>query len=154
MGPRGKRSIPPAAVKASRTRVRPPLVLVVDDFVDNREMYVEYLEHLGFRVLQASDGATAIATARAKRPSAIVMDLSLPGTDGWEATRVLKADPATRDIVIVVVTGHAEASSKARATEAGCDAFLTKPCLPADIAAALRRWLDLNAGRSAPRGGR
>lgn len=150
MGPRGKKpSIRPP--KLSRARVRPPVVLVVDDFIDNREMYGEYLEHVGFRVLEAADGATAIEIARAKKPSVIVMDLSLPGVDGWEATRILKSDPATRDIVIVVLTGHAEATSKARAFAAGCDAFVTKPCLPADIADEVKRCLDSGAGAPANR---
>jgi CheY-like chemotaxis protein len=134
-------------MKVSRARVRPPVVLVVDDFVDNREMYGEYLEHVGFRVLEAADGATAIAVARAERPAVIVMDLSLPGIDGWEATRILKDDPATRDIVIVALTGHAEAMSKARALEAGCDLFVAKPCLPADVAEHVTRALD-GAGKT------
>lgn len=129
-------------MKVSRARVRPPVVLVVDDFVDNREMYGEYLEHVGFRVIEAADGATAIAIARTERPSVIVMDLSLPGIDGWEATRILKADPMTRDIVILAVTGHAEAASQARAIAAGCDAFIAKPCLPSDIAEHVKRALD------------
>lgn len=135
MGPRGK-------VGVSRARVRPPVVLVVDDFIDNREMYGEYLEHLGFRVLEASDGQTAIDIARQERPAAIVMDLSLPVLDGWEATRVLKNDPATAGIVIVVLTGHAEPASRARALDAGCDEFMAKPCLPAALAERIKKLLD------------
>lgn len=141
----------PGGKKVSRARVRAPVVLVVDDFVDNREMYVEYLEHVGFRVLEASDGAGAIAIARAEKPSVIVMDLSLPGIDGWEATRVIKSDPTTRDIAVIVLTGHAEAKSKERAIAAGCDAFVTKPCLPSDVAEEVRRHLDAAAGASAGR---
>lgn len=137
--------------KVSRARVRPPVVLVVDDFPDNREMYGEYLEHVGFRVLEAGDGATAIAIAREKRPAVIVMDLSLPGIDGWEATRILKSDPATREIIIVALTGHAEAVSRARAIEAGCDHFVAKPCLPAEVAEHVRRCLDGSASTPAKR---
>lgn len=126
----------------SRSRVRPPVVLVVDDFIDNREMYGEYLEHLGFRVLEASDGQSAVDIARAKKPAAIVMDLSLPLLDGWEATRILKSDPATASILILVLTGHAEPASRARAIAAGCDEFMTKPCLPADVAEQIKKLLD------------
>lgn len=122
--------------------MRPPVVLVADDYADNREMYGEYLRHLGFRVLEADDGARAVAVARAHVPAAIVMDLSLPGIDGFEATRLLKVEPATTGIAIIAVTGHADARSRARALEAGCDAFLTKPCLPEDVARAVKRCLD------------
>ena len=128
--------------KVSRARVRPPVVLIVDDFDDNREMYGEYLEHLGFRILEAKDGESAIAMARTHLPAVIVMDLSLPVVDGWEATRVLKSDPRTRGISIIVLTGHAEPASRARANKAGCDAFMTKPCLPAEVAAQVRKCLD------------
>lgn len=142
MGPRGKSNV-------SRARFRPPVVLIVDDFIDNREMYGEYLEHLGYRVLEASDGQTAIDIARQERPAAIVMDLSLPVLDGWEATRVLKEDPATSSILILVLTGHAEPSSKKRALDAGCDEFMTKPCLPADVADRLKKLLDAGGAKPA-----
>jgi CheY-like chemotaxis protein len=122
--------------------MRPPVVLVVDDFIDNREMYGEYLEHVGFRVLEASDGQTAVDIARQEKPAAIVMDLSLPVLDGWEATRILKEDPKTAGIFIVVLTGHAEPASKKRAVEAGCDDFMTKPCLPAEVADRIKKLLD------------
>lgn len=127
---------------ASRARVRPPVILIVDDFPDNREMYGEYLEHVGFRVLECGDGQTAVDIARQEMPAAIVMDLSLPVVDGWEATRLLKADPATANILIVALTGHAESASRKRALEAGCDEFMTKPCLPIDVAERLKKLLD------------
>lgn len=129
----------------SRARVRPPVVLVVDDFIDNREMYGEYLEHLGYRVMEAADGQTAIDIARQESPAAIVMDLSLPVLDGWEATRILKADPATANVVIVVLTGHAEPASRKRAIDAGCDEFMAKPCLPAELAEKIKTLLDAGA---------
>jgi CheY-like chemotaxis protein len=128
-------------------------VLVVDDFRDNREMYGEYLEHIGFRVLEAGDGERAIEIARAQRPAAIVMDLSLPGVDGWEATRVLKEDPSTAGIVILVLTGHAEQVSRARALAAGCDDFMTKPCLPIDVGARLKELLDRRQDSGSSSGG-
>lgn len=140
---------PRAKGGASRARVRPPVVLVVDDFIDNREMYGEYLEHLGFRVLEASDGQTAVDIARQERPAAIVMDLSLPVLDGWEATRILKSDASTASIVIVVLTGHAEPASHQRALAAGCDDFMAKPCLPAVLADKIQTLLDASAAKSA-----
>ena len=107
-----------------------PLVLVVDDFADAREMYGEYLKFCGFRVAEAQNGHEALDKAFALTPDLIVMDLSLPGLDGWEATRRLKADDRTRAIPIIALTGHALAGHSKGAMDAGCDAFITKPCLP------------------------
>src|SRR3982750_4753047 len=78
-----------------------PLILIVEDFDDAREMYRDYLEFSGFRVETARDGREGIDKARAINPDLILMDLSLPGIDGWEATRMLKADPATRHLLVV-----------------------------------------------------
>jgi CheY-like chemotaxis protein len=83
-----------------------PLVLIVDDFEDNREMYAEYLSYSGYRVEQASDGEQAVELAQRIRPDVVVMDLSLPVMDGWEATRRLKSDPRTRNIPVIALTGH------------------------------------------------
>ena len=107
-----------------------PLVLVVDDFEDNRAMYAEYLAFSGFEVEQAGDGDEAVLMTQRLRPDIVVMDLSLPVLDGWEATRRLKADARTRDIPVIALTGHALAGHSRGAKEAGCDAFLAKPCLP------------------------
>jgi len=83
-----------------------PLVLVVDDYKDAREMYSEYLKASGFRVVEAGTGVEAVAKAHALQPNCILMDLSLPGIDGWEATRQLKSDGNTAHIPIVAITGH------------------------------------------------
>jgi len=107
-----------------------PLVLIVDDFADNREMYGQFLEFSGFRVAEAQNGYEALEKAFALRPDLIVMDLSLPGLDGWEATRRLKADDRTRATPVIALTGHALAGHSKGAMDAGCDAFITKPCLP------------------------
>lgn len=107
-----------------------PLVLVVDDFEDNRAMYAEYLAYSGYSVEQAADGEEALKLAQNLLPDIVVMDLSLPVMDGWEATRRLKADERTRRIPVIALTGHALASHSRGAREAGCDAFLAKPCLP------------------------
>jgi two-component system cell cycle response regulator DivK len=118
-----------------------PLILVVDDYQDAREMYAEYLQFSGFRVAEARNGNEAVEQAFALKPDLILMDLSLPGMDGWEATRRLKADDATRHIPIVALTGHALAGASEGARKAGCDSFVTKPCLPDDLVVEVRRML-------------
>ncbi len=118
-----------------------PLVLVVDDYEDARDMYAECLGACGFRVVQAETGEQAVETTRALLPAVVLMDLSLPGLDGWAATRILKADPATAHIAIIALTGLAHASAATTARDAGCNAFLTKPCLPDEIVAVVRKLL-------------
>jgi two-component system cell cycle response regulator DivK len=110
-----------------------PLVLVVDDFADAREMYGEYLKFCGFRVAEAQNGVEAIDKAKRLKPDLILMDLSMPVVDGWEATRRLKADSATKAIPVVALTGHAMAGHSESAKSAGCDVVITKPCLPHDL---------------------
>jgi two-component system cell cycle response regulator DivK len=134
-----------SAVGASR---RKPIVLVVDDFADNREMYSEYLTFSGYEVIEAKNGAEAVEAAHERMPDIIIMDLSLPVMDGWEATRQLKADERTRRIPIVALTGHALAGHSKGAKEAGCDSFLAKPCLPDQLVAEIRRMLE--GGKSVP----
>lgn len=121
------------------------VVLVVDDDADNRTMYCEFLTHAGYRVLEAADGHEAVALATAQRPDAVVMDLVLPGLDGYEVTRRLRAEDATRDVAVVVVSGLVHADSKRRAHEIGIDSFLDKPCLPIALEAELRRLLRRSA---------
>lgn len=110
-----------------------PKILLVEDYDDAREMYRDYLEFAGFDVETARDGHEALAKARSLMPDLILMDLSLPGLDGWEATRVLKTDPSTRHLVIVALSAHALAAEGERARVAGCDGFIAKPCLPHDL---------------------
>ena len=121
-----------------------PLILVVDDYEDAREMYAEYLRFCGFRVAEARNGNEALEQAFGLMPNLILMDLSLPGMDGWEATRQLKADPRTRRIPVVALTGHALAGASEGAKRAGCDSFVTKPCLPDDLVVEVRRMLGMN----------
>ena len=120
----------------------PMRILMVDDFHDNREMYAAYLRFAGFIVDEAVTGTEAIEMALATSPNLIVMDLSLPGLDGWEATRRLKTDPKTKHIPIVVVSGHALEGSVRAAKVAGCDAFLRKPCLPQALLAEVKKLLS------------
>ena len=131
-----------------------PLILVVDDYQDAREMYAEYLQFSGFRVAEARNGNEAVAQALELKPDLILMDLSLPGMDGWEATRVLKADDRTRRIPIVALTGHALAGASEGAKRAGCDSFVTKPCLPEDLVKEIRKVLDENSSSTHKKGRR
>ena len=118
-----------------------PLVLVVEDYQDAREMYAAYLQFSGYRVAEATNGLEAIEQANALMPDIILMDLALPKMDGWEATRRLKLQESTRHIPIVALTGHALAGHAEGARQAGCDSFVTKPCLPDALVAEIKRML-------------
>lgn len=112
---------------------RKPVILLVEDFEDAREMYREYLEFSGFSVVTAVDGREAVTKAADVNPDLVLMDLSLPILDGWEATRRLKNDPATSHLTIVALSAHALSLEGERAREAGCDGFIAKPCLPSEL---------------------
>ena len=118
-----------------------PLVLIVDDYQDAREMYAEYLEYSGYRVAEARNGLEAVEKAFALHPAVILMDLSLPVMDGWEATRRLKSDVRTRSIPVVALTGHALDGHSREAQDAGCDSYVTKPCLPDALVREVQRVL-------------
>jgi CheY-like chemotaxis protein len=124
-------------------------VPLVDDYPDAREMYSEYLDFAGFDVIEAANGMEALARAVDASPDIILMDLSLPVMDGWEATRRLKADRRTARIPVVALTGHALAGISDGARQAGCDAFVTKPCLPEDLVREICRILDREPGGGA-----
>ena len=102
-------------------------ILVVEDNDNNRDMLTRRLQRKGFTVVAAVDGEEAQAVARAESPDLILMDMSLPVMDGWEATRRLKADPATKAIPVIALTAHAMAGDRDKALEAGCDDYDTKP---------------------------
>ena len=108
-------------------------ILLVEDYEDAREMYRDYLEFSGFKVDTARDGHEALHKARTNPPDLVLMDLSLPGLDGWEATRALKSDPATAHLPVVALSAHALAAEGDRARAAGCDGFIAKPCLPQEL---------------------
>jgi two-component system, cell cycle response regulator DivK len=131
-----------------------PLVLLVDDYADNRAMYARYLVHAGFRVDEATNGVEALDKAGALQPDLIVMDLSLPVMDGWEATRRLKANPQTKRIPVLALTGHALGDHEREANAAGCDGYVTKPCLPEDLAARIQDMLVGAPPKSRPKGER
>ena len=110
-------------------------ILLVEDQIHFLAIQKAYLERHGYRVLAVEDGAEALPFAREHQPNVILMDLSLPSMDGLSATRELKQDPSTRSIPVVLLTAHAYGSAGRRAREAGCAAFVPKPCEP-------RRVLD------------
>ena len=107
-----------------------PKILLVEDNEMNRDMLSRRLQRKGYEVVIAVDGGEGVALAQAQAPDLILMDMSLPVLDGWEATRRLKADDRTRVIPVIALTGHALAGHSKGAMDAGCDAFITKPCLP------------------------
>ena len=102
-------------------------LLLVEDNEMNRDMLSRRLQRRGFEVVFAMDGEQGIAMASSAKPDLILMDMSLPVIDGWEATRRLKADPATKGIPIIAITSHAMAGDRRQALDAGCDDYDTKP---------------------------
>ena len=104
-----------------------PKILLVEDDEMNRDMLARRLERRGYQVVIAVDGGQGLMLARSEAPDLILMDMSLPGLDGWEATRQLKAVPTTHAIPILALTAHAMASDRQKAVEAGCDDYDTKP---------------------------
>jgi two-component system cell cycle response regulator DivK len=124
-------------------------VLIVDDVEDNRRIYTMFLTAGGFEVESAADGHEALTKVRALRPDVIVMDFAIPGIDGWQVTRRLKRDPRTRSIPVIALTGHVLAGAEQKARRAGCDLFLTKPCLPEDLQGHIERLMTGSATRRA-----
>jgi two-component system cell cycle response regulator DivK len=104
-----------------------PKILLVEDNEMNRDMLSRRLQKRNYTVLLAEDGQPGVDLARTEKPDLILMDMSLPGVSGWDASRQLKADPATAPIPIIALTAHAMAEDRAKALAAGCDEFETKP---------------------------
>lgn len=128
------------AAKPIRTDVTKRLILIVDDFKDDRELYSRFLSLKGFQVIMARDGEEGLANALQHRPDLIILDLWLPGIAGWEAIRRLKASERTKHIPIVVLTARIFVSAKA----VGSDGCLIKPCLPDEMVAEVTRLLGPN----------
>jgi CheY-like chemotaxis protein len=128
-------------------------VLLVEDNEDNRIIYSTVLRHLGYQVVEADDGLKAVALARSEHPDLILMDISIPGMDGWEATRVLRADPSTCAIPIIALTAHALSDDRKRATDVGFTSYLTKPVEPNIVVAEVRRWIGRAGETPTPSGG-
>jgi two-component system cell cycle response regulator DivK len=121
-------------------------ILLVEDNEDNRIIYATALRYAGYEVFEAITGTEGVQQARAHHPDLVLMDISVPELDGWEATALLKADPATKDIPIIAVTAHALPGDEERSIEAGCDGYLAKPIPPA----ALIAEVDRRFGRTTP----
>jgi len=121
-------------------------VLLVEDNEDNRIIYATALRYAGYEVFEATTGTEGVSHGRRHLPDLILMDISVPELDGWEATALLKADPATRHIPIVAVTAHALPGDEERSRAAGCDGYLAKPIPPATLLAEV----DRRFGRTTP----
>ncbi len=118
---------------------RPSLILIVDDDAATRELYALYLQEQGFAVEHARHGFEAVEKSLKIRPDVILMDLLMPTLDGWEAMRLLRSRPATRDVRIIALTGDSQLEHLKLAKNAGCDIVLLKPCAPEEVLAAVRR---------------
>lgn len=124
----------------------PPTVLLVEDNRDIRVVYSTALEFHGFQVLQAGNGEDAVRIATRERPDIILMDIALPGVDGWTATKRLRDDARTREIPVVPVTAFAIEEARERARSLDCAGFLTKPCAPSRLLDEVRSILNGNSG--------
>ncbi len=117
-------------------------ILIVDDDEDSQYVYRVILENAGFDVIGAMSGDRGLALAQELRPNAILMDVSVPGMDGWRVTQRLKSDSDTRGIPIIIVTAHAFPEDLRRAESVGSDGFLTKPCEPRRVLEEVQRLLE------------
>ena len=126
-----------------KTPIKRPCVLIVEDHRPAREMYRLTLEHSGFDVVEAGDGVEALLRVRDTVPDLILMDLSMPLMDGWDATRHLKSDSRTAAIPIVMLTAHTPDGMAQATRKAGCVALVTKPCLPSDLVKKVRHCLSM-----------
>lgn len=146
--PRGRKRRPAHARPVRGNERATSSVLVVDDVEDNRELYASYFTYAGFRVDQAADGEEALSKIARDQPDLVIMDLSMPRMDGWEATRLIKSNPRTKAIIVVVVSGFATRTDLDRARAAGADDVCTKPCSPKDLLARVEKLLA-ERGRNA-----
>jgi two-component system, cell cycle response regulator DivK len=115
-------------------------ILVVEDQEDNRRIVRDLLAHAGYEVIEVEDGQQALRAAATHRPDVILMDIQLPLLDGYEATRLIKADPNLKHIPIIVVTSYALSGDETKARAAGCDAYVAKPFSPKALLAKIREF--------------
>lgn len=120
-------------------------ILLVEDNEMNRDMLSRRLTRKGFDVIVAADGLEGLSLAAGERPDLILMDMSLPGMDGWEATRQIKAAPETNHIPVIALTAHAMSDDREKALEAGCDDYDTKPVELERLLGKIGRFLKSNA---------
>ena len=126
-------------------------ILIVEDNELNRDMLSRRLQRRGYDILVATDGEQGVEQARSESIDLILMDMSLPGLDGWEATRLLKADAATKKLPIIALTAHAMSSDREKAMEAGCDDYDTKPVDLVRLQGKIENWLT-KTGVALPEG--
>jgi CheY-like chemotaxis protein len=126
-------------------------ILLVEDNEMNRDMLSRRLERKGYRVLLALDGQSGVEMAASEAPDLVLMDMSLPVLDGWEATRRLKANPATARLPVIALTAHAMSGDRERAIAAGCDDYDTKPIELARLLGKVEALLAAGAAAAAPR---
>lgn len=124
--------------------MRSPTLLLIEDDRDTREIYGLALRRFGYTVLEASNGHDGVRVAREARPDLILMDMGLPGLHGWEATRLLRLDPETALIPVIAVTVHTTELDRARASVAGCDRFVPKPCSVLELRGHVEGLLSLS----------
>jgi CheY-like chemotaxis protein len=129
-------------MEPSAQRARPPLIVLADDSADTREMYRQFFAFVGFDVETAATGREVLDKVRCLAPDIFILDLSMPDLDGWAVCRTLKADPQTKTIPIIVLTGHTLDGAEASAKAAGANYYLMKPCLPEELADAVRSVLS------------
>ena len=120
-------------------------ILINDDHEDNRQILRDLLTSAGFDMIEAEDGQAGVAAAVAHRPDLILMDIQLPIMDGYEATRRIKADIKLSSTPIIVITSYALSGDEAKASAAGCDAYVTKPYSPRELLAKIRTFLPAAA---------
>ncbi|MGE0826388.1 MAG: response regulator [Candidatus Binatia bacterium] len=116
-------------------------ILVIEDEEDNRRIVRDLFTSVGYEIIEAVTGEEGVTAAETHRPDLILMDIQLPGLDGYEATRRIKADPALRHIPIIVVTSYALSGDDVKAFAAGCDAYVSKPFSPRALLAKVREYL-------------
>ena len=124
------------------------VILVIEDQEDNRRIMHDLLTSKGYEVIEAVNGFDGVYAAETRRPDLILMDIQLPGIDGYEVTRRIKANPAIRKIPIIVVTSYALSGDDLKAFEAGCDAYVAKPFSPRKLLAKIREFLPHEDGAS------
>ena len=116
-------------------------ILIVEDQEDNRKILRDLLRSAGYEPIEATSGEEGVSLAETERPDLILMDIQLPGLDGYEATRRIKANPALRQIPVIAVTSYALSGDDVKARDAGCDAYVTKPFSPRALLAKVREYL-------------
>lgn len=123
-------------------------ILIADDDYDNRMILKQALEAAGCRVLQAVNGLEAVDLISAEKPDLVFLDLSMPKMNGWETAKKIRQTPGISDTSIFAFTAHALCGDEAKARAAGCDDYVSKPCVPREVVQKVRSWLEKKSGRN------